>query len=118
VFLYGLKFDTVRLETCIDGMGWFPDLNMTCTYNSAIKQESYRIINVNGDNVEFFFNFFLYGLKFHDMLGQHTWIDGMGGFLDSKMSQTNNLTIKHQAYRIVNVNGANVEFFPVCACMD
>jgi hypothetical protein len=85
----------VRLDTCIDGMGGFPDSNMTRTYNSTIKQEAYRIINVNGDNVEFVFNLCLYGLKFHDMLGQHTCIDGMGGFLDSNMTQTKNSTIKY-----------------------
>jgi hypothetical protein len=84
----------VRLDTCIDSMGKFLDSNMTRTYNSTVKQESYRIINVNGDNVEFFFNLCLYGLKFHGMLGQHTCIDGMGGFLDSNMTQTKNYTIK------------------------
>ena len=40
----------VRLDACIDGMGGFPDSNMIHTYNSTIKQEAYRIINVNGDN--------------------------------------------------------------------
>ena len=29
------------------------------------------------------------------MLGQHTCIDGMGGFLDSNMSQTKNSKIKY-----------------------
>jgi hypothetical protein len=43
----------------------------------------------------FFSNLFLYGLKFHDMLGQHTCIDIMGGFLDSNMTQTKNLKIKY-----------------------
>ena len=32
--LYALKFDMVRLDTCIDGMGGFPDSNITRTYNS------------------------------------------------------------------------------------
>jgi hypothetical protein len=45
-------------------------------------------------------------------------IDGMGGFLDSNMTHTNNSTIKQQAYRIINVNGANVEIFSICAFMD
>jgi hypothetical protein len=44
--------------------------------------------------------------------------DGMGGFPDSNMTHTINSTIKQQAYRIINVNGANVEIFPICACMD
>ena len=36
----------------------------------------------------------------------------MGRFLDSNMNYTNNLTIKQQTYRIINVlNGANVDFF-------
>ena len=69
--------------------------NMTHTYNLIIKQEAYRIINVNGNNVEFFFNLCLYGLKFHDMLGKHTCIDGMGRFLDSNTTQTKNSTIKY-----------------------
>ena len=41
---------------------------------------TYRIINLNGANVDFFFNLCLYGLEFHEMLGQHTCIDGMEGF--------------------------------------
>jgi hypothetical protein len=45
-------------------------------------------------------------------------IDGMGGLLDSNMTHTNNSTIKQQAYRIINVNGANVEIFSICAFMD
>jgi hypothetical protein len=88
----------VRLDACIYGMGWFMDSNMTCTNNSTIKQQAYRIINVNGANVDFFFNLCLYGLKFHDMLGQHTCIEGMKRFMDSNMTQTcqtNNLTIKY-----------------------
>jgi hypothetical protein len=44
--------------------------------------------------------------------------DGMGGFPDSNMTHTNNSTIKQQAYRIINVNGANVEIFSICAFMD
>jgi hypothetical protein len=45
-------------------------------------------------------------------------IDGMGWFSNSNMTHTNNLTIKQQTYRIINVNGANVEIFSMCACMD
>ena len=45
-------------------------------------------------------------------------IDGMGGFFDSNMTHTNNSIIKQQAYRIINVNGANVEMFSICACID
>jgi hypothetical protein len=86
----------IILDTCNDSMRGFPNSNMTHKKNSTIKQQDYRKINVNGANVDFFFsNLFLYGLKFHDMLGQHTCIDSMGGFLDSNMTQTKNLKIKY-----------------------
>ena len=70
--------------------------------------------HMNGAN---FFNLFLYGMKF-DMVRLDTYNDNMGGFPNSNMIHTNNSTIKQQAYRIINVNGANVENFPICACMD
>ena len=41
--LYGLKFDLVRLDGCVDGMGGFQESNMTHTNNSMIKQQTYRI---------------------------------------------------------------------------
>ena len=84
--MYGLEFDMVRLDACIDGMGGFLDSKMTHTKNSIIKQHAYRIINLTRANADLFFNLCLYGLKFHDMLGQRTCIDGMGGFLDSNMT--------------------------------
>jgi hypothetical protein len=59
----------------------------------------------------------VYGLKF-DMVRLDACIDGMGGFLDSNMTHKKNSTIKQQAYRIINVNGANVEIFSICAFMD
>ena len=49
-----MKFDMVRLDACIDGMGGFPYSNMTHINNSTIKQQAYIIINVNGANVDFF----------------------------------------------------------------
>jgi hypothetical protein len=88
----------VRLDTCNDSMGGFPYSNMTHTNNSTIKQQFYRTINVNGANAYFCFNLCLYGLKFHDMLGQHTCIDDMGGFLDSNMTKKKNSTIKYSLF--------------------
>ena len=40
----------VRLDAYNDGMGWFLDSNMSHTINSTIKQQFYRIINVNGED--------------------------------------------------------------------
>jgi len=76
--LYGLKFDMLRLDTYNEVMGGFLDSNVSQKNNLKIKQQAYRIINVNGTNVDFFFNLCSYGLKF-DVLGQHTCIDSMGG---------------------------------------
>ena len=83
-FLYmcwlGVKFGMVILDTCIDGVGGFPESNiiiviilliiiiitvvviiniiiiiMTNTNNSSNKNHTYRLINVlRGANVEFF----------------------------------------------------------------
>jgi hypothetical protein len=54
------------------------------------------------------------------MVRVDAWNYSMGGFLDSNMTHTNNLKIKQQVYRIINVNGANVFFFffSICAWMD
>ena len=54
---------------------------------------------MNGANVEFFFNLCLYALKF-DMVIVDAYIDGMGGFQDSNMTHTKNLTIKEQNYNL------------------
>ena len=51
---YGLKFDMVRIDACIDCMGGLLDSNITHKKNSKIKQQAYRIINVNRANVDFF----------------------------------------------------------------
>ena len=56
-------------------------------------------------------------MKF-DMVRLDACIDCMGGFLDSNTSHKINYKIKQQAYRIINVNGANVEFVSICAFMD
>ena len=77
----------VRLYTYNEGMGGFQNSN-----NLTIKQQAYRIINVNGANVEIFPICAFYGLKF-DVLGKHTCIDAMGGFPESNMSQKSNSTI-------------------------
>jgi hypothetical protein len=71
------------------------ELKMTCTKKSTIKQQAYRIINANGANVDFVVDLCLYGLKFHDMLGPHTCIYSMKGFMESNMTQTKNSTIKY-----------------------
>ena len=42
----------VRLDTYNGSMGVFPNSNMTHTINSTIKQQSYRIINVNGKEID------------------------------------------------------------------
>jgi hypothetical protein len=52
------------------------------------------------------------------MVRLDTYNDGMGGFLELNMTHTNNSTMKQQAYRIINANGANVDFFSICAFMD
>jgi hypothetical protein len=40
----------VILDTYNDSMGGFPNSNMSHTINSTIKQQSYIIINVNGED--------------------------------------------------------------------
>ena len=52
------------------------------------------------------------------MVRLDTYNEGMGGFPDPKNTHKNNLTIKRQAYKIINLNGANVEIFSICAFMD
>ena len=80
----------VRLDEHINAMGGFPNSNMTDTNNSSIKNHTYRLINVlHGANIEFFFNLCLLGLKF-GMVRLYTRIDGVGGFPDSNMNDTNN----------------------------
>ena len=57
-----MKFGMVRLDTCIDDVGGFPDSNiiiimiMTDTNNSGNKNHTYKLINVlRGANVEFIY---------------------------------------------------------------
>ena len=46
------------------------------------------------------------------MVRLDTRIDSVGGFLDSNMTDTNNLSIKNHTYRLINVlHSANVEIF-------
>ena len=45
-------------------------------------------------------------------------IEGMGGLFESNMTHTKNSKIKQQAYKLINVNGANVEIISICAFMD
>ena len=78
----------VRLDTHIDVVGGFPYSNMTNTNNSSIKNHTYRLINVlHGDNVDFFFNLCLLGLKF-GMVRLDKHIDAVRGFPESNMSNT------------------------------
>ena len=102
----------VRLDTFIDVVGGFPDSNMTDTNNSSIKNHTYRLINVlHGANADFFKNLCLLELKYR-MVRLNTCIDGVGGFLYSNMTDTNNPSIKNHTYRLINVlHGANVEIF-------
>ena len=58
IFIYlaaSSKIGMVRLDTCIDGVGGFPDSNMNDTNNSSLKNHTYRLINVlHRANVEIF----------------------------------------------------------------
>ena len=55
LFLHGLKFGMVRINTRIDDVGWFPDSNMTDTNNLGIKNHTYILNNMmHRPNVEFF----------------------------------------------------------------
>ena len=108
--LLGLKLGMVKLYVCIDVLGGFPDSNMIDTNNLSIKNYTYRLINVlHGANLDFFLNLCLLGLEF-GMVRLDACIYGVGGFPYSNMADTNNLNIKNNMYRLINVlHGANVE---------
>ena len=65
---------------------------------------------LQGSNIEFFFNLCWIGLKF-GMVRPNACIDGVGEFLESNMTDTNNSSIKNHTYKLINVmHGANVDF--------